>query len=115
MRLLFRAPVVGVAKGDEIRIVGSGQRFVVAGTAPVPGGGTSIELSKLMPTTGTAEVLAAFQASMRERGIAVYEAGLRSSDCHGVPFWRVCFGRGRPDVFICKFCHTHCGAVQDDL
>jgi hypothetical protein len=59
----------------------------------------------------SAEALSSFQATMGRLGLRVYECGLRSSGCHGLPLWRVCFGGGRPDVFICKGCQRRCEPI----
>jgi len=44
-------------------------------------------------------------------GMAVYTSANRSSDCHGVAFWRCCF-TASPDIFICKFCHQRCRPIE---
>lgn len=60
------------------------------------------------------DVLRAFQAAMRKRDIVVYESAFRVSDCCARPLWRVCFGGGIADAFICKWCHSRCNSVAGE-
>jgi hypothetical protein len=42
----------------------------------------------------------------------VYVSAFWSSSCCGAPFWRVCFGGGTPDRYVCQRCETECGPVH---
>jgi hypothetical protein len=43
----------------------------------------------------------------------VYTSAFWSSLCCGAPFWRVCFGGGTPDRFVCWECEEECEPARD--
>lgn len=36
-----------------------------------------------------------------------------SSDCCGAPYWRVIFGNGTPDRYVCRVCSQLCDPARD--
>ena len=44
--------------------------------------------------------------------VAIYTSAFWDSDCCGAPFWRVMFGDGSPDRYLCRGCGVECDPVR---
>lgn len=48
-------------------------------------------------------------------GPLVITSAFQSSDCHGAPFWRVCFGGETPDRYVCRECLNECIPAREKV